>query len=269
MQGLRDFGNALVVALISIGLMIGALSISLVEFVPEATPTPTNNQLPSPIPLTATPTLPPTNTPTFAIESVTPSITPTLLATATYPANCPVPTGWIPIIVQAGQTLDSIAFTYRTTADTLKQGNCLLTNNLVTGKTLYVPAVAPNTAVACTPGAVGWTKSYVVQPKDTLYGIGANHYTSVDAMRKVNCRIGDTIFVGEVLWIPNVASRTPYPTPLPGMTVTPYPTDPLTETALPFTITPIPTDTFIPPTSTPIPTNTSVPPSATLTPFPK
>ena len=36
---MRDFGNALVVSLISVGLMLGALSISLVEFVPEATPT--------------------------------------------------------------------------------------------------------------------------------------------------------------------------------------------------------------------------------------
>ncbi|MFN8410773.1 MAG: LysM peptidoglycan-binding domain-containing protein [Anaerolineales bacterium] len=267
MQGLRDFGNALVVALISIGLMIGALSISLVEFVPEATPTATNNQLASPIPLTATPTLPPTETPTFAIESPTPSITSTFEATATYPSNCLIPTGWTAITVQPGQTLDSIAFTYRTNADTLKQGNCLLTNNLVAGTTLYVPAVAPNTPVACIPGAVGWTKNYVVQPKDTLYAIGTNHYTTVDTMRRVNCRVGDTIFVGEVLWIPNVASRTPYPSPLPGTTVTPYPTDPLTETALPFTLTPYPTDTLVP-TNTPVPTNTSVPPSATLTPFP-
>ena len=39
MQGMRDLGNALIVALISVGLMIGALSISLVEFVPEAAPT--------------------------------------------------------------------------------------------------------------------------------------------------------------------------------------------------------------------------------------
>lgn len=38
MQGMRDFGNALIVAMLSIGLMIGALSISLVEFLPETVP---------------------------------------------------------------------------------------------------------------------------------------------------------------------------------------------------------------------------------------
>ena len=54
---LRGLGNALVVALISIGLMIGALSISLVEFVPQATPTATNSMFLSPAPLTVTPTI--------------------------------------------------------------------------------------------------------------------------------------------------------------------------------------------------------------------
>ena len=53
MQGMRDLRNALVVALISIGLTVGALSISLVEFVPQAAPTPTNFLFPSPAPLTA------------------------------------------------------------------------------------------------------------------------------------------------------------------------------------------------------------------------
>ena len=59
---LREFGDALIVALISVGLMVGALSISLVEFAPQVTATAIDNLLPSPAPLTATLTLPPTLT---------------------------------------------------------------------------------------------------------------------------------------------------------------------------------------------------------------
>ena len=84
----RGFGNALVVALISIGLMIGALSISLVEFAPQATPTATDSLFLSPVPLTVTQTIAPTLTPTLGLESPTPSITPTFTNTALPPVSC-------------------------------------------------------------------------------------------------------------------------------------------------------------------------------------
>ena len=91
-----------------------------------------------------------------------------------------------------------------------------------------------NTPVVCSQGAAGWVKSYMVKPGDTIYAIATNHYTTAGLLKSVNCRTSDLILVGEILWVPNVATRTPYPTPLPGSTVTPYPTDPLTETALPL-----------------------------------
>ena len=80
---LRGLGNALVVALISIGLMVGALSISLVEFVPQATPTATNSLflLSRASDRHLTPSVP-TLTPTLGLESPTPSITPTFTNTA-------------------------------------------------------------------------------------------------------------------------------------------------------------------------------------------
>ena len=261
----RGLGTALVVALISIGLMIGALSISLVEFAPQATPTATNSVFVSPAPLTATQTFVPTLTPTLGLESQTPSITPTFTNTAIPPVSCMPPAGWEQITVQAGETLDSIAARYRVSKDQLRSANCLLTDNLVAGSILYVPAVVPNTPVACSPGASGWVKSYVVRPGDTIYAIATNHYTTAGLLKSVNCRASDLILVGEILWVPNVATRTPYPTPLPGSTVTPYPTDPLTETALPYTITVIPSDTPVPPTPTTMPTLTPVP---TFTPSP-
>lgn len=269
MQGLRDFGNALVIALLSIGLMVGALSISLVEFVPEAAPTATSILLPSPLPLTATPTFPPTATPMPGLETATSTITPAFTNTsAAIQGSCQYPANWGQIILQTNDTLTNLSARYRVSRDELKRGNCLVSDNLVSGTVLYVPLVPTSTAAVCAPGAAGWSKSYVVKPGDTLYAIATNHYITSNLMKTVNCRTSDIIYSGEILWVPNVATRTPYPTPMPGSTITPYPTDPLTQTALPFTSTFVPSNTAPPspttaPTSTPVPTQT-----ASLTAFP-
>jgi LysM repeat protein len=271
----RGFGNALVIGLISVGLMVGALSISLVEFAPQTTPTAVDEAIPSPVHLTATPTITPTLTPTIGPKSPTPSVsfTPTLTSTASpsatpassaSPVSCQSPAGWGQIIIQAGDTLDSIAERYRTSKDALRSANCLLTDNLVAGTILYAPPVATTTSAVCNPGAAGWVKKYVVKSGDTFYAIATNHYTTSSLLKSVNCRVSDLVVVGEILWVPNVATRTPVPyqTPVPGNTITPYPTDPLTETALPFTVTPVPTDTPIPPTPTAVPTFTPITPPA-------
>lgn len=265
MQGVRDLGNALVVALISVGLMIGALSISLVEFVPEAAPTVTDSLFASPVPLTAT------LVPTLGPESPTPSITPTFTITPIPPSSCLPPAGWIQITVQISETLDSLAARYRTTKEQLRAANCLFTDNLIAGSILYVPPVPTNVPAICIPGKAGWSRSYVVQPGDTLFRIGYNHYTTTREMKTVNCRTSEIIRPGEILWVPNVAPRIPSPTSLPGVTV--IPTDSIPATTIPFTstATSIPSDTPIPPTSTTAPTNTPEPTltlTASPTPFP-
>ncbi len=245
MQSPRDFTNALVVALISVGLIVGALSISLVEFEAPGLPTATSSLLPSPIPLTGT------STATFALQSVTPSPTLPGIATITpLVSGCSIPAGWAQITVLVGDTVESIAARYRIAADDLRRANCLVSSILPTGSKIFVPPSTPNTSVACSPGAAGWSKSYTVKAGDNLYRIGIDHYTTLDLMRKVNCKTSDTIYPGDLLWVPNVsATRTNAPTSLPGSTVTPQPTDPLTETALPFTATFYPTNT-VAPTST-------------------
>lgn len=258
MQGKREFGNALVVTLLSVGLMFGALSISLVEFVAEATPTTAAVLFPSPLPVTATNTLPPTATADPNLASPIPTSTQTISP----PVSCQPPIGWIPISVQAADTLDSLATRYRISKDALRQANCLLSDSLIPNTLFYVPPAPTSTVAVCSSGAVGWVYSYVVKAGDTLYSIATNHYTNFQLLKSVNCRSGDQIFPGEILWVPNVATRTPIPSPLPGVTVTPYPTDPLTQTALPFTATFVPTTQPSPtvaPTTTPIPTSTVSP----------
>ena len=258
MKGARSFWNAIVAALLSVGLIAGALSISLVEYAPEANPTATQNLIPSPEPFTATLTPTTPREPTTALESPTPSITATSTETPTPIASCHPPAGWInQITVQAGDSLDTLAFEYRISKDELGSANCLVSGSLIIGSKLFIPPAPTNALVAaCNPGAVGWTRSYIVQSGDSLFRIGYNYYTSLDLMRKINCRVNDTIYPGERLWVPNVATRTPTPTLIPAATFTAIPnTWTPTQTLIPTaTITAIP-NTWTP-TQTEIPTFT-------------
>jgi len=288
-KGLPGIGNALVVAVISVGLMVGALSISLVEFVPEVTPTVAeDNPIPSPVPLTVTDTPLPTLTPTLGLKSPTPSDTPTSTITSTPPASCLPPTGWVQVVIQAGETVDSISAGYRVSTDELRNANCLLIDNLMAGTVLYVPPVGTNTpapvivatstSAYCTPGAAGWVKNYRVQPGNTIYAIAYNYYTTEYQIKNVNCYTSDLLRVGEIMWVPNITPRTPvpYPTYQPSSTVTPYATESFTETTLPFTTTVLPFTATVYPSNTPIPatitvfqTYTAIPtPTVNLTLFP-
>lgn len=262
----RALGNALAIALISIILMLGALSISLVEFVPEATPIATSTEPLSPMSVVATLTSQPTVTAESAITSLalespttTTTFTPTITATA--PSSCLIPSGWGQMVVQPYDTLYSIAGRYRIDASQLSFANCLVSDVLMTGTVLYVPAVPTNTAVMCNQGMAGWAKNYSVRSGDTFYSISTSYGVSAALMKSVNCHTGsDIIYTGEVLWVPIInATRTPLPsfTPKPGDTAVPYPTDPLTETALPYTVTSVPSP--VPNTPTPIPTYTLAP----------
>lgn len=122
------------------------------------------------------------------------------------------------------------------------------------------PSVS-STAATCGP-PFGWVKTYTVQPGDTLFRIAFNHYTTTAALQRANCKGSSTnISPGEKLWVPNVATRTPGVTIIPDFpTSTPVPTDPLTETPLPFTASPSSTHTDVPASQTPLPTVTPVTP---------
>ncbi|MFN3490677.1 MAG: LysM peptidoglycan-binding domain-containing protein, partial [Anaerolineales bacterium] len=231
---------------------------------PEATPSPTSALPASPIPVTATATLLPTSTQDPSAATVTFTVTNTLSASVA----CPQPAGWIAYTIQAGDTLESLSSKYRTDVNTLRSNNCLLIDSLIPGTLFYVPPAPTSTVAVCSQGAVGWVKSYIVIRGDTMYSIAANHYTTVGLLQKVNCKNTEFIVAGEILWVPNVATRTPYPTPMPGVTASPYPTDPLTQTALPFTATIFPTNTPIPNTLTASSTPTFIStPTPSLTPF--
>ncbi|HKJ28354.1 MAG TPA: LysM peptidoglycan-binding domain-containing protein [Anaerolineales bacterium] len=64
------------------------------------------------------------------------TFTPTLFQSG---SECGVPGGWIKYTVKSGDTLFSISIKFQTTVYEIKNANCLVSNTIITGSTLWVP----------------------------------------------------------------------------------------------------------------------------------
>ena len=280
METIRQIGGSLFLALFSVALVIGGISLALAEsYVPEI-PTPTETQAPTSIFNTNATS---TNTPTQVVASFT-AATPTQSATVPPPTSCPPPAGWIAVSVQPGDTLLTLASRYRSTPENLSAANCLFSSDLPTGSIVYVPPVPTQTNVPCGPPA-GWVR-YTVRPGNTLTSLSQAFGVSIAQLQIANCMPASQINLaaGQVIWVPNVATRTPratatatltpvsivFPTLTWTASVTPTatntPTPTATQTASPtFT----PTATVPSPTTPPTATDTITAfPTATSTPIP-
>lgn len=96
--------------------------------------------------------------------------------------------------VKRGDTLYSIASSYGTTIDAIKQLNNLTNNDLSIGQELYIPE---GTIIGETDFIV-----YEVVRGDTLYSIARKFNTSVDAIRNYNNLTSDTLTISQILQIP-------------------------------------------------------------------
>jgi LysM repeat protein len=215
MQRAGSVLGGIAIALVSLALVAGAFSISLAEdemqvtipamtFFFPAGPTQTAGVLQSPTPLIST--LPPTPSVTETIAA-TVSITPSSTSTA-----CTVPAGWSVHAAQAGENLENLAAKYKTSQAAIIQANCLPSAILVSGQLLYLPPMpvtSSRTPVRCGPPA-SWI-NYIVQPGDTLYHLGQVYGIPYTEIQKANCLSGTTITVGQHLFVPPWAPRTPTP----------------------------------------------------------
>jgi LysM repeat protein len=242
-------------------LVVGGLSLALAENKIASTVTSTPGLTAFPQTLTSAAPTPVNQTQAGATQAgstqtglfVTPTIRPLPTDTSPALANCNPPSGWIFIIVQSGESLASIAAHYRINPQQLAAANCLPSQFVAQGSGIFVPPLPANTTIPCGP-FIGWIRSYVVQPGDTLFHIATLYRTTVQDLQRANCKSNSTIiFTGDRLWVPNVPTITPGVTITPTLTTpTPLPTETLTATSLPFTATVLPTDTSQPsPTSTP------------------
>lgn len=206
------------------------------------------------LPASATPILPtvPAIPPTATVPPARPSadaaaITPATSATVTpqpTAALCTPPTGWLPIEIAEGDTLDQFAITSGVSAELLQQANCLATPDLTPGNVLFVP---PPTAVpteptassgspatpTCGPPAAWSGNIHVVQPGENLFRIALRYRTTVAELRQANCLPNTYIRAGQRLFVPPLpATATPTPTDTPTTGDTPATAVPTTGATL-------------------------------------
>ena len=209
MSSLRQVGTGLLYALVSVVLVVGGLSLALAEGGLPALPPPTATLIPS-------------------VTQVPPSATQPEASTTNTEAAA-VPTTQPAIVITATQPRPAATNTLRPLPTITRQA--------------YSPTMS-----ACGP-YYGWVRTYTVKSGDTLFHIATLYRTTVTALQTANCRSSTTIYPGELLWVPNVATATPGVTIIPTFpTDTPVPTEPLTLTPPPlyFTATAVPTDTSNP-----------------------
>lgn len=215
MQNLRQLGGGVIIALVSVILVIGGISLALSETLPaQPTPTPIPPTISLDFP-TATYTLSPlvvSETPS-ATQIAAPSLTDTVIPTNTLfvQSSCIPPAGWIRIVTASGDTVYALAQRYKTTAENLGAANCLSSFDIPAGLMLYVPPVPTVTVIPCGPPP-GYVKRYVVQPGDTLYRIALSYGITYQQLQRANCMgTSTTIYAGQILWVPNIPTRTPRP----------------------------------------------------------
>jgi LysM repeat protein len=189
-------GVAIVLLVVGLLLVIHWLTVGGIPSLPfltTDTPTPT---------LTFTP-LPPTDTPTI-------TLTPP-------PSETPTPAGPVTYLVEAGDTLFSIADQFGISIDQLLAYNPEIAanpNTIGVGSQIIVPpadAPLPSTTPLPTNLAPGARIQYVVVTGDSLQKIAAKFNSTAEAIATASkIKTTDVLFVGQVLVVPvNIATPTP------------------------------------------------------------
>ena len=161
----------------------------------------------------------------IATPAPTAEVPSTLLGTG---SPTPEPTRFLTHIVQAGESLTSIATDYGTTVEAIVAANRIEDpRSLRTGQELIIPLAGSVGGPTPVPGAPTAPPRgtevvvHVVQPGDSLLGIALQYDTSVEVIMTAN-DLADAqwIFAGQELLIP-LGTPTPVPTPTPRPKPTP------------------------------------------------
>lgn len=97
--------------------------------------------------------------------------------------------------VQKGDSLWSIAKRFNVGVNEIKSANNLTSNLISVGQQLVIPGVPPSNQTNTT---------YVVQKGDSLWSIANANGTTVDELANLNDLANNTIYVGQILQIPNI-----------------------------------------------------------------
>jgi len=222
MQIFRQIASGLALGGVFLALLLGGYALSQAEGgIPPASASAT---LPPASPAGATPapvflpTLPPYTQFASATFSFTSTATP-----PPPPTSCMPPAGWVAVLVQPADSLESLARTYGADKQQIWKQNCLFVEQLAIGSYLYLPPLPTITPIPCGAPA-GWV-NYLVNPGDTLYSISLLYRISIDDLQNANC-LGDSTYIlaGTLLRVPNVPPSTPKVSATPLTTLTGIPT---------------------------------------------
>jgi LysM repeat protein len=108
-------------------------------------------------------------------------------------------------IVEAGETIDSIAARCGTTVAAIYAANPGIGSTLYAGQSLMVPGIHYATAVTPTPTPVSYSGTYTVQYGDTFSGIASRFGVTVSQLWAANPQVWNinVLYVGQVLYIPS------------------------------------------------------------------
>jgi LysM repeat protein len=273
MESLRQISAGFFLAVLSLFVVLGGFSLASIQGGMPASVPPVSTLPPAasaPIAFSTIPVLtgtPQVNTTDIATLGPLPTATeaPSMTPPPT-PASCIPPAGWIAVLVQPNDSLLTLAQDYLTSTNSIKQGNCLFSDQLVSGSLLYLPPKPLATAVSC--GAPpGWV-SYQVINGDTLYALSLRYRLSVAELQRANC-LGTSTYIqaGKSIKVPFVPTSTftSSATSSPTLTLVPEPTTVVPPTSISPTAMPTETPTQTSPPPPPTATETV---TVTLTPVP-
>ncbi len=114
------------------------------------------------IPVNLVTIISPTETVTMTAAGFTPAPAPTETITSMLSIPSPIPaiqrsrscgahTGWIVYLVQPGDNLFRLALKTNSTVNQIMAANCLTSNRILAGRTLYLPFIAPADTLTLTP----------------------------------------------------------------------------------------------------------------------
>ncbi len=131
------------------------------------------------------------------------------------------PEGWTIYTVQSGDALSTLAAARGISVEAVIRANCLASDDIAEGQTLYLPPLpTPTPCAISSPG--GW-ELYTVESGDTLFGLATARGTTTAEVMQVNCLPSETLGVGDTLYLPAL------PTPTPTEPLPPTPTLPTVE----------------------------------------
>ncbi|MDF2686032.1 MAG: LysM domain protein [Clostridia bacterium] len=119
--------------------------------------------------------------------------------------------------VKSGDSLWSIALKFNTTVDSIKTLNKLSSNTIYINQVLHIPTASSSTTTPSTtaPTTSAYIK-YIVKSGDSLSLIASKYNTTVELIKTLNKLSSNTIYINQVLQIPNTttAPSTTSPTPV-------------------------------------------------------